>query len=162
MWPWLDPSLASWGTLSSVLFFSRPRSEGWSHHGRTFSIYPLSTSGFVDDVTLPIIDRAEAMRVGRILKMTHWLSTQVDSWTLVKTHNPENGFLVSYHQLKYKITTETWIPIKTLISLLLSNIVKQNAAKSRNFVGVTSFINVFIVHSYDTCDRRWQSLHSFT
>ena len=28
----------------SVLFFSRPRSEGWPHHGRTFSIYfcPLS------------------------------------------------------------------------------------------------------------------------
>jgi len=30
--------------LCSVLFFSRPRSEGWPHHGRTFSIYlcPLS------------------------------------------------------------------------------------------------------------------------
>ena len=29
---------------ASVLFFSRPRSEGWLHHGRTFSIYlcPLS------------------------------------------------------------------------------------------------------------------------
>ena len=29
---------------STVLFFSRPRSEGWPHHGRTFSIYlcPLS------------------------------------------------------------------------------------------------------------------------
>ena len=28
----------------SVLFLSRPRSEGWPHHGRTFSIYlcPLS------------------------------------------------------------------------------------------------------------------------
>ena len=26
--------------LASVLFFSRPRSEGWPHHGRTFSIYP--------------------------------------------------------------------------------------------------------------------------
>ena len=28
----------------SVLFFSRPRSEGWPHHGRTFSLYlcPLS------------------------------------------------------------------------------------------------------------------------
>jgi len=25
--------------LGSVLFFSRPRSEGWPHHGRTFSIY---------------------------------------------------------------------------------------------------------------------------
>ena len=27
-----------------ILFFSRPRSEGWPHHGRTFSIYlcPLS------------------------------------------------------------------------------------------------------------------------
>jgi len=24
----------------SVLFFSRPRSKGWQHHGRTFSIYP--------------------------------------------------------------------------------------------------------------------------
>ena len=24
----------------SVLFFSHPRSEGWPHHGRTFSIYP--------------------------------------------------------------------------------------------------------------------------
>ena len=23
----------------SVLFFSRPRSEGWPHHGRTVSIY---------------------------------------------------------------------------------------------------------------------------
>jgi len=26
----------------SLLFFSRPRSEGWLHHGRTFSIYPSS------------------------------------------------------------------------------------------------------------------------
>ena len=32
------------GDNCSVLFFSRPRSEGWPHHGRTFSIYlcPLS------------------------------------------------------------------------------------------------------------------------
>jgi len=29
---------------SSVLFFSRPRSEGWSHHGRTFSICPCPLS----------------------------------------------------------------------------------------------------------------------
>ena len=28
----------------SVLFFSRPRSEGWPHHGRTFSIYPSPVS----------------------------------------------------------------------------------------------------------------------
>jgi len=28
----------------SVLFFSRPRSEGWPHHGRTFSIYPCPLS----------------------------------------------------------------------------------------------------------------------
>jgi len=26
----------------SVLFFSRPQSKGWPHHGRTFSIYPSS------------------------------------------------------------------------------------------------------------------------
>jgi len=26
--------------MRSVVFFSRPRSEGWPHHGRTFSIYP--------------------------------------------------------------------------------------------------------------------------
>jgi len=30
----------------SVLFFSRPRSEGWPHHGRTFSIYPQSPLPF--------------------------------------------------------------------------------------------------------------------
>jgi len=27
------------GALFGTLFFSRPRSEGWLHHGRTFSIY---------------------------------------------------------------------------------------------------------------------------
>jgi len=26
-------------SAGSVLFFSRPRSEGWPHHGRTFFIY---------------------------------------------------------------------------------------------------------------------------
>ena len=33
-----------WLMFCSVLFFSRPRSEGWPHHGRTFCIYlcPLS------------------------------------------------------------------------------------------------------------------------
>ena len=31
-------------TCCSVLFFSRPRSEGWPHHGRTFSIYPCPLS----------------------------------------------------------------------------------------------------------------------
>ena len=30
--------------LFSVLFFSRSRSEGWPHHGRTFSIYPCPLS----------------------------------------------------------------------------------------------------------------------
>jgi len=32
------------GSFCSVLFFSRPRSEGWPHHGRTFSIYPCPLS----------------------------------------------------------------------------------------------------------------------
>jgi len=35
---------------SSVLFFSRPLSEGWPHPGRTFSIYPCSLSFWL---TLP-------------------------------------------------------------------------------------------------------------
>jgi len=30
------------GKTLSVLFSSRPRSQGWPHHGRTFSICPLS------------------------------------------------------------------------------------------------------------------------
>ena len=30
--------------FGSVLFFSRPRSEGWPHHRRTFSIYPCPLS----------------------------------------------------------------------------------------------------------------------
>jgi len=33
-----------------TLFFSRPRSEGWPHHGRTFSIYPCPLSFWL---TLP-------------------------------------------------------------------------------------------------------------
>jgi len=32
----LDPFLVQYITSRSVLFFSRPRSEGWPHHGRTF------------------------------------------------------------------------------------------------------------------------------
>jgi len=36
--------------LHSVLFFSRPRSEGWPHHARTFSIYPCPLSFWL---TLP-------------------------------------------------------------------------------------------------------------
>ena len=33
----LDPFFVQYITSRSVLFFSRPRSEGWPHHGRTFS-----------------------------------------------------------------------------------------------------------------------------
>ena len=35
---------AAYADVCSVLFFSRPRSEGWPHHGRTFSIYPCPLS----------------------------------------------------------------------------------------------------------------------
>ena len=38
---WLPVSPSQAG---SVLFFSRPRSDGWPHHGRTFSIYPCPLS----------------------------------------------------------------------------------------------------------------------
>ena len=37
-------------TLCYVLFYSRPQSEGWPHHGRTFSIYPCPLSFWL---TLP-------------------------------------------------------------------------------------------------------------
>jgi len=37
--------------LCSVLFFSRPRSEGWPHHGRTFSIYLCSLFFLIDCFT---------------------------------------------------------------------------------------------------------------
>jgi len=37
------------GLPLSVLFFSRPRSEGWAHHGRTFSIYPCPLSFCMTD-----------------------------------------------------------------------------------------------------------------
>jgi len=47
--PWADPDFIYHQVAlfcDSVLFFSRPRSEGWPHHGHTFSIYlcPLSIS----------------------------------------------------------------------------------------------------------------------
>ena len=34
----------AWSKQCSVLFFSRPRSAGWPHHGRTFSTYPCPLS----------------------------------------------------------------------------------------------------------------------
>ena len=37
------PTFQRWLRLS-LLFFSRRRSEGWPHHGRTFSIYPCPLS----------------------------------------------------------------------------------------------------------------------
>jgi len=41
-----DPAPSPLKGYCSVLFLSHPRSEGWPHHGRTFSIYlcPLSFS----------------------------------------------------------------------------------------------------------------------
>ena len=37
--------------FSSVLFFRRPRSEGWPHHGRTFSIYLCHLVVLIDSST---------------------------------------------------------------------------------------------------------------
>ena len=41
---WKDGHAGVYHPATAVLFSSRPRSEGWPHHGRTFSIYlcPLS------------------------------------------------------------------------------------------------------------------------
>ena len=41
-----NPTLGTrvWATFYMFLFLSRPRSEGWPHHGRTFSIYPCPLS----------------------------------------------------------------------------------------------------------------------
>ena len=36
---------------SAVLFLSRPRSEGWPHHGHTFSILSLSSVILIDSST---------------------------------------------------------------------------------------------------------------
>ena len=36
--------LATADTHAADLIFSRPRSEGWPHYGRTFSIYPCPLS----------------------------------------------------------------------------------------------------------------------
>ena len=41
---------------SSVLFFSRPRSEGWPHHGRTFSIYLCHSDWLFHGESCPCLD----------------------------------------------------------------------------------------------------------
>ena len=40
----------------SGLFFSRPRSEGWPHHGRTFSIYPCRSGWLLHGKSCPRLD----------------------------------------------------------------------------------------------------------
>ena len=52
---------------SSVLFCSRPRSEGWPHHGRIFSIYPCPLSFWL---TLP----------RRVLSTSWWPSSPSCTW----------------------------------------------------------------------------------
>jgi len=42
--------------LGSVLFFSRPRSEGWSHYGRTFSIYLCHSDWLFHGESCPRLD----------------------------------------------------------------------------------------------------------
>ena len=42
--PAYTPQYTTETVLFLFLFFSRPRSEGWPHHGRTFSIYPCPLS----------------------------------------------------------------------------------------------------------------------
>ena len=41
-------------TICSVLFFSRLRSEGWSHHGRTFFIYLCPLSFWLTSTESPV------------------------------------------------------------------------------------------------------------
>ena len=39
---------------NSVLFFSRHHSEGWPHHGRTFSVYLCPLSIIIDCTESPV------------------------------------------------------------------------------------------------------------
>ena len=54
----------------SVLFFRRPRSEGWPHHGRTFSVYPCPLSFWL---TLPreSCPRLDVVHPGRAIVHAH-------------------------------------------------------------------------------------------
>ena len=60
-------------TLSgcSVLFLSRPRSQGWPHHGLTFSIYlyPLSLSGYIFATKAHIDNRQKLVKQQNVLQM---------------------------------------------------------------------------------------------
>ena len=60
--------------LQSVLFFSRPRSEGWPHHGRTFSIYPCPLSFWL---TLP---RESCPRLDVVHPGRAWPSSPSCTW----------------------------------------------------------------------------------
>ena len=67
---WTVTKLPRWiGMDCSVLFFSRPRSQGWPHHGRTFSIYPCPRSFWL---TLP---RLDVVHPGRA-----WPSSPACTW----------------------------------------------------------------------------------
>ena len=60
--------------ISSVLFFSRPQSEGWPHHGRTFSIYlcPLSFWLTVHGESCSCLDLVPPSRVWSSLPACTW------------------------------------------------------------------------------------------
>ena len=62
MWSWLHiPHTDYKSEFCSVLFFSRPRSEGWPHHVRTFSIYLcLSTESPLKSPRLDVVNPGRA------------------------------------------------------------------------------------------------------
>ena len=56
----------------SGLFFSRPRSEGWPHHGRTFSICPCRSGWLLHGKSCP---RLDVVHPGRA-----WSSSPACTW----------------------------------------------------------------------------------
>ena len=61
--------------FSSAPFFSRPRSEGWPHHGRTFPIYPYPLSFWLTIFHGESCPRLDVVNPGRA-----WPSSPACTW----------------------------------------------------------------------------------
>ena len=67
-WPWRSLNVIGISAIRSaifhILFFSCPRSEGWPHHGRTFSIYLFSVILIDSSAGSPVHNSVSTERTG--------------------------------------------------------------------------------------------------
>jgi len=105
---------------SCVLFFSRPRSKGWPHHGRTFSIYlgPLCTeqNWHWHQEQCKMYTHNQHLMTRKIFKM-RWNTATVVPYNIFTWHFPNFLLNPQYFPISSRIGNES-VPKNTINDMI--------------------------------------------